>query len=313
MMNFKANNNKEFNFNKNIKVSVCVITYNQEKYIEQCIESILNQDVDYDIEIIIGDDFSTDGTRGILTKYAEKYPEIIKLIFHDENIGGGVRNYISVHNAAIGKYIAHIDGDDYCLPGKLRTQSEFLDKNPACQIVWHRMLILNEGASDLYAQMYDSEGVEGKIFGIDDLISNITMGLHSSKMYRRGKLERPIEIDAVDFSENVLQLYHNGGYASFLGECPLGVYRLNGGISRNVPKIRRLIYKWLRFFYRNKIGDRSVIFAKLFLMILSDARRGVSSFWYGAPILGSMLKSAFPFKIIYCRNKLIPVSLQKDS
>ncbi len=55
-----------------IKVSVCVMTYNQEKYIGQCLESLVTQETDFDFEIIVGDDFSTDGTRDVIQEYTKK-------------------------------------------------------------------------------------------------------------------------------------------------------------------------------------------------------------------------------------------------
>ena len=54
------------------KVSVCVVTYNQEKYVAQGLQSIVDQETDFDFEIIVGDDCSTDGTREILENFKEK-------------------------------------------------------------------------------------------------------------------------------------------------------------------------------------------------------------------------------------------------
>ena len=94
------------------EVSVCVVTYNQEKYITECLQSVVDQETDFDFEVLVGDDCSTDGTRRIVQEFAEKYPDIIKPILHSKNTGA-FHNYVSVHNAAMGKYIAHLDGDDY--------------------------------------------------------------------------------------------------------------------------------------------------------------------------------------------------------
>ena len=70
------------------KVSVCVITFNHKHYIKRCLDSILNQEVKFDFEVIIGDDCSTDGTRNIVQEYAKNYPEIIKLRLQGQNSGG---------------------------------------------------------------------------------------------------------------------------------------------------------------------------------------------------------------------------------
>ena len=72
---------------KKTKVSVCVVTYNQEKYIRKCLQSIIDQKADFDFEIIIADDCSTDNTPTIIQEFYAKYPEIVKPIFREKNIG----------------------------------------------------------------------------------------------------------------------------------------------------------------------------------------------------------------------------------
>lgn len=71
----------------NPKVSVCVVTYNQEKYIRQCLQSIVDQETNFLFEIIVADDCSTDGTAAIIRDFYHKYPSIIKSFFHYRNIG----------------------------------------------------------------------------------------------------------------------------------------------------------------------------------------------------------------------------------
>jgi cellulose synthase/poly-beta-1,6-N-acetylglucosamine synthase-like glycosyltransferase len=69
------------------KVSVCVVTYNQEKYIGQCLQSVVDQETDFDFEVLVADDCSTDGTRLILHEFANKYPGIVKPILSEVNVG----------------------------------------------------------------------------------------------------------------------------------------------------------------------------------------------------------------------------------
>lgn len=109
--------------------SVAIITYNQEKYISQTLDSILQQRHSFKYEIVIGDDCSTDGTQEIIKKYAEKYPDIIKTIFNNQNLGI-IKNYFNVINHCSGKYIMECAGDDYWLPGKVQTQIDFMEQNP---------------------------------------------------------------------------------------------------------------------------------------------------------------------------------------
>ena len=112
-----------------IFVSVCMITYNHEKFISEAIEGVLMQKTDFPIELIIGEDCSTDKTREICIEYQRKYPNIIKLLLSEQN-KGSIRNFIETMQAAQGKYIALCEGDDYWTDSyKLQKQVDFLEKN----------------------------------------------------------------------------------------------------------------------------------------------------------------------------------------
>ncbi len=109
----------------NIMFSVCVITYNQEQYIVQTLDSIMNQKHNYSYEIVIGEDCSTDNTKKVLLDYVEKYPGIIKPIFNNPN-KGLLKNYYNTLSNCKGKYIMECAGDDYWLPGKVEKQIAFI-------------------------------------------------------------------------------------------------------------------------------------------------------------------------------------------
>lgn len=110
-------------------VNIVMVTFNQEKYIAQAIESVLTQKTTFSFKLIIGDDCSTDGTNFICRKYAEKYPEKLILIENITNLGL-VRNYESVFNACTAKYIAILEGDDYWIDeNKLQKQTDLLESN----------------------------------------------------------------------------------------------------------------------------------------------------------------------------------------
>lgn len=120
----------------NILVSVIMPTYNHEAYISRALESILNQDRDFDLEILIGDDCSTDGTREICEQYKSKFPHIIKLIYNSQNLGL-LGNYKNLFNNARGKYIAILESDDFwCCNSKLSKQVEFLELNNEYGVVY---------------------------------------------------------------------------------------------------------------------------------------------------------------------------------
>lgn len=123
-------------------VSICSITYNHAPYIRQCLDGFLMQQTTFPIEIIINDDCSTDGTTEIVKEYAEKYPDLIRPIFHEENqYQKGVKGMFAtfVFPKARGKYIAMCEGDDYWTdPLKLQKQVDFLEANPEYGLVHTR-------------------------------------------------------------------------------------------------------------------------------------------------------------------------------
>jgi len=119
-------------------VSVVIITYNHGEYISQAIEGALMQKTDFDYEILVGEDDSTDQTREICKKYAAQYPKKIRLFLNDRKnviyINGlptGRWNFINLLKNSTGKYIALCEGDDYWIDKyKIQRQYDFLEKNP---------------------------------------------------------------------------------------------------------------------------------------------------------------------------------------
>lgn len=165
-----------------MRISVTIGCYNQEKYIEECILSILNQDVDAELEILLGDDGSTDETVKILTKYQDKYPDQIIAIIREENIGAN-KNFCDLISRCTGKYIAHIDGDDLMLPGKLAKQLAFLESNPDYVAVSHNMQVTGS-SSDYKEWVYNKKPLKGRLT-LKDIIENGAGFCNSSKMYRK--------------------------------------------------------------------------------------------------------------------------------
>ena len=131
-------------------LSVCVQTFQHHKYIKTCLDSILNQNTDFDFELLIGDDASTDGTREICEEYARLYPNKVRLFLHkrENNISingnpSGRFNYLyNLYNSR-GNYIAVCEGDDYWTdPLKLQKQVDFLKANKDINLCFHKAHIL---------------------------------------------------------------------------------------------------------------------------------------------------------------------------
>ena len=209
-----------------VKVTVCVVTYNQEKYIRECLESVLNQEADFNYEVIVGDDGSDDNTRSIICELLEKYPRKLKAVFHDKNVGP-TKNYFSVHNLARGEYVAHLDGDDYALPNKLKALVSHLDKHEDCAIVWHRIKILDENGRFALGMpltpVIETYG-KSKLYISDLALYYGLTGVHSGSMYRASeKVYSETDGEALDYYMT-LSFLLSGKCAMYINE-PYGVYR----------------------------------------------------------------------------------------
>ena len=126
----------------NPDISIAMLAYNHEKYISRAIESVLMQKTSYSFKIIIAEDHSTDNTRKIILDYQKNFPEKIKLILQDNNVGAKLNNFDLLSNLE-GNYIAALEGDDYWTdPLKLQKQVDFLEANPDYVLCFHKVDIL---------------------------------------------------------------------------------------------------------------------------------------------------------------------------
>lgn len=123
----------------NVKVSIDCITYNHEPYIADAIESFLMQKTDFEFEILIHDDASTDATAEIIRSYEKKHPELIKPIYQTENqYSKGATLGRFNEERAKGKYLAVCEGDDYWTdPYKLQKQIDYMEAHPECSMCVH--------------------------------------------------------------------------------------------------------------------------------------------------------------------------------
>ena len=110
-------------------VSVCMFAYNHESYIQKAIEGVLMQQCKFKYELVVGEDASKDNTRKIIQQFQHQYPNILKPLYRERNIGM-ISNWRDTMQSCNGKYIALLDGDDYWTdPYKLQKQIEFLETN----------------------------------------------------------------------------------------------------------------------------------------------------------------------------------------
>jgi glycosyltransferase involved in cell wall biosynthesis len=137
-----------------IMVSIIMPVYNHEEYLEKSIESVAMQRVNFKIELLIGEDCSSDSSRKICNQYEKKY-DFIKVFYRDHNMGGRENSYdLKCHS--VGKYLIHLEGDDYWTDcNKLQKQVDFLENNMEYIAVAHRFHVV-----DRYGQIYEDHDFE---------------------------------------------------------------------------------------------------------------------------------------------------------
>lgn len=151
------------------KVSIIVLTYNQEKFIEKNLEGIFMQKVNFPVELIISDDSSTDQTASVIHEYIKNKPSHIEIIFtsHQKNLGS-TPNFFDALQKSTGKYLAFCEGDDYWTDeNKLQIQYDFLERKNDYSMCFHQVKnispdpVINE---TIFAKVEDKDYSSFEIF-----------------------------------------------------------------------------------------------------------------------------------------------------
>ena len=206
-----------------LTVSILCLTYNHEKFIKQALDSFLQQKTDFNFEILINDDASTDGTRAILEAYQKKHPKIIKPVFHDNNqFSRGKRSFFLRYliPKAKGKYIATCEGDDYWTdPLKLQKQVDFLESHQDYTICFHKINVVYEDGR----KSYEYPDVKDASWYTTEELLKVNYIHTSSVMYRKLKYDNVVlDVSPADW---YLHLYHaSKGKAKIIKEC-MSTYR----------------------------------------------------------------------------------------
>lgn len=254
------------------KVSVCVPTYNHEKYIRQTLDGALMQKTDFEFEIVIGDDASTDNNQQIIQEYVDKYPNIFQAFLHTKNQGpkepkefGGRNNVLGLLKACKGDYVALCEGDDYWTnPLKLQKQVDFMEVNLDYSICHHNMQVIYEDGSPEHFFNEEDQKIESSI---EDILEDRWFIATAATLYRNIFREN----EFVDWHGRaasgdwalVIQLAATGKI-HYLPET-MGVYRKHrGGLSnvqsstnfyflKNRKQMFEEVNEWLGFRYDTTI------------------------------------------------------------
>ena len=182
-------NNKIGSNNMDFLLSIVVITYNHEKYIRKCLDSILMQDVDFSFEIIVSDDCSTDQTAQIITEYQDKYPDIIKPNLRAINVGA-TKNQYDCFLRCTGNYIAILDGDDFWTDKqKLKIQTDFLKNNETFIACTQRYSVVDENNNVTQEIFYGLGRPESGEYTINDFQKYIYYGHPGTLVFKNIFLE----------------------------------------------------------------------------------------------------------------------------
>ncbi len=208
-------------------LSVLIIAYNHERYIKQTLDSVLMQQTTFNFEIVIGDDASSDNTRAICNAYVEKYPNVIRLMPESLNLGV-VPNFIRTFQACRGKYIAHLDGDDYWIDAdKLQKQVNELEQDPNLTMCFTSRKIYDEDIDKFYEP---TDGESGKRYFAKDFADNMFFHL-STIVFRKPVADTVLRHLAtfkriVDRPLSIILLEELGGYAKKIPDICI-VFRMN--------------------------------------------------------------------------------------
>jgi glycosyltransferase involved in cell wall biosynthesis len=218
-------------------VSISCLTYNHKEYITACLEGILMQQTNFEIEVLVYDDASTDTTPSIIKDFQARYPEIIKPIFQSENqLSKGNRLLNPTYNypRAKGKYIALCDGDDYWTdPLKLQKQVDYLEANPNCAMCFHKV----EEKFEDYVRFKTFSHLEDKFYTGYEILKRWTIPTSSVVLRNYGKRLVPND-NRILFGDIVLylKLAHMGTLRCLAAEGEMAVYRRH---LEGVTKVKR--------------------------------------------------------------------------
>lgn len=212
-----------------IKVSILCLTFNHEEYIKDALDSFLMQKTNFKYEILIHDDASTDNTPKIIQQYADKYSDIIKPIFQNENkYSKGISvNSVYQYPRVMGEYVAMCEGDDYWTdPLKLQKQVDVLDQNLKCNICAHKTVAVDAKSKEIikYIAPYDSNqiiSVNEVILGGGGFVATNSLMVRKCIVKNESKFRKFLPLDYTTQIQGSL-----AGGMLYLSDC-MAAYRLS--------------------------------------------------------------------------------------
>ncbi|GMQ26645.1 glycosyltransferase [Algoriphagus sp. oki45] len=246
-----------------------MITYNHEKFIAEAIYGVLMQEVDFEVELIIADDCSTDRTGEIVKTFIDSHPKghWIKYTRHKKNLGM-MPNFIWALESCQGKYIAFCEGDDYWIDSnKLFNQVFFLINNPNFSFSFHDAYYLYNGIKEkTFSDKYTFLNRGSKVFSIKDLEKYKWFIPSCSLVFRNFKIPNWLSKSSIgDFSIHLI-LSEIGDF--YFHDSIWGVYRIHeNGISQRINTFSNRLND-ISLWFTNIKGIRKVILFRWYFSVL---------------------------------------------
>ena len=223
-----------------LRVSVLIQTFNHARYIARALDSALDQRGVDSLEVLVGDDCSTDATRSVIDEYVERHPGRIKTFYPEQNMGGaGNTLFAELVTRSRGSYIAYLEGDDYWTSAdKLRIQADHLDAERECAMCFHNVVNVYED-SESPDEYYNSPEQSPHV-GLEQLFGGNPIATCST-MFRREVLD-PLPPWYFPHPWGDWPLYFMAAQRGRIDYLPdvLGVYRIHSdGMYSGLPPLTR--------------------------------------------------------------------------
>jgi glycosyltransferase involved in cell wall biosynthesis len=221
-----------------VRVSVLIQTFNHARYVARALDSVLDQRGVDSLEVLVGDDCSTDATRSVIDEYVQRHPGRIKTFYPEQNMGGaGKTLFAELITRSQGSYIAQLDGDDYWTSAdKLRLQADHLDAERECAMCFHNVVnVYEDGESP---DDYYNSPEQSPYVGLEELFASCLIA-SCSPMFRREVLDplppwyfrvpwgdwplyfMAAERGRIDYLPDVLGVYRIHPDGMYSGQSPL--------------------------------------------------------------------------------------------
>ncbi len=233
-----------------MKLSIIMLTYNHEKFIAEAIEGVLMQETNFDFELLVANDHSTDRTEDVVAEYRERHPGIIKGFNNKKNLGPRF-NFIKAYETTNGDYIAMCEGDDFWTdPAKLQKQVDFLEAHEDYVLCFHDIDLVDEGGALFRKAAVSTE--DKRDYSINEMLGVYVPT--PTIVYRKTIRKLPSYFKQTDNGDTmVLAMLTGFGKAKFLPEIlhssvrkhPGGIWSTKSHLARwsSILRLRYLILK----------------------------------------------------------------------